>query len=209
MLFVAAGVMAAAIPLSAQEPESNRSEGSAENPEASATPEDSEEAEAQRQRLRMRLITRAEQQFGDATVSLNTGKLPVDGPDYAMLADIQPGDIVLPTRSQTLKLKTDVPLTFGDVTLTTENVAENYAGVYGVWIKRTDDGWRFIFNEKPDVWGTMYDPAMDVAEIDVDYATLDQPNKELTFEIAENGDRGHLRILWGVHQWTAPFMVAK
>jgi hypothetical protein len=208
MLIALLGALAPVTDVLAQEQE-KKTEGSAENPEESATPEDSEEAEAQRQRLRMRLITRAEYTVGDAAISLNTGKLPVDGPDYPQLASMESGDVVLTTRSQAIKLKTDLPLTFGDLTLETENVAENYAGVYGIWIKKTDDGWSFVFNEKPDVWSTMYDSTADVGEVPVDYAKLDEPNEEMKFEISEADGGHHLRLTWGVHQWTAPFTIAQ
>jgi len=50
----------------------------------------------------------------------------------------------------------------------TENVAKGYAGVYGIWLKKTAKGWNFVFNQKPDVWGTMYDPAANVGEVPVE-----------------------------------------
>jgi len=76
-------------------------------------------------------------------------------------------------------------------------------------MKKTADGWHFIFNQKPDMWGTMYDPAADVAEIPVTYSKLDAPTKALQFEIPQEGQSGEVKISWGEHQWVAPFTLAQ
>jgi hypothetical protein len=164
----------------------------------------------QEQQRRRRLVTTtsAQLKIGDKTISLNMGILKTDSPDYAAIANLKDGDVLLLTRSQTLKLKSDLPLTFGDVTLKTENVAEGYAGVYGIWIRKTAEGWDFVFNERPDVWGTMYDPAADVAEVPVSYAKLSEPTDALKLSLPQDGRGGALKITWGEHEWTAPFTLA-
>ncbi len=178
------------------------------DPEAEgATPEDTEEAERRRQRRRMRLVTAADLSVDDKEISLLTGRQPVDSPDYDTVATLRAGDMLLLTQSQTIKLKTAADLKVGDTVLETENVAEDYPGVYGIWLKKVEDGWHFIFNEKPDVWGTMYDAEKDIAEVPVAYTTLDEPTERMVFELEETDDGGLMRIKWGKHQWSLPFAV--
>jgi len=171
--------------------------------------EGSSDAEQAARRRRFVTTTTAQAKVGDKTISLVAGILKTGSPDYETIGKLKDGEVLLLTRSQVFKLKTDLPLTFGNVTLKTENVAAGYAGVYGIWMKKTSDGWHFIFNQKPDMWGTMYDPAADVAEIPVTYSKLDEPTKALKFEIPEKDNAGELKISWGEHQWVAPFTLAQ
>jgi hypothetical protein len=63
-----------------------------------------------------------------------------------------------------------------------------------------------VFNEEGDVWGTMHDPAKDVAEIPLEVAELDAPQEELDVTLTEDGDKaGVLRIAWGDTVWSAKF----
>lgn len=180
------------------------------DPEAGgATPEDTEEAERQRQRRRMRMVTAAQATIGGSEISLVTGRQPTESPDYETVDTLKPGEVLLLTQSQAIKLKTAANLNVGDALLKTENVAENYPGVYGIWLKRVEDGWHFVFNEKPDVWGTMYDPERDVAEVAVKHTTLDEANDRMEFELKEAGGGGLMRITWGKHQWSLPFKVVE
>jgi hypothetical protein len=162
----------------------------------------------QQQRRRMVTTTSAQLKIGDKAIALTTGILKTEGPDYESIAKLGDGDVLRLTRSQAIKLKTDFPMTIGDVTLKTENVAAGYAGVYAIWLKKTADGWHFIFNEKADLWGTMYDPSADVAEVPVTYATLGEPTDALKFELPQDGQGGAIKISWGEHEWTAPFTIA-
>ena len=79
---------------------------------------------------------------------------PTDGDDYANLASVGEGAVVTFTRAPAIKLRTPVALQFGAVTIPTENVAPDYPGVYGLWLKNRGDGWVLAFTDEPDVWGT-------------------------------------------------------
>lgn len=171
--------------------------------QAAGDPESDPEAAAAR---RFRGVS-SEVQFDGKSVSVTTGTTPVDGPDFAQLADPQPGMILQQTQSTAAKLKTSVNLVFGETVINTENVAKNYPGVYSLWLKKTDSGWSLIFNEKADVWGTQHDPKADVAEVPLTYAKLDEPSKALKFELVKEGGGGMLHITFGPHRWSAPFTV--
>ncbi len=171
--------------------------------------ENSEAAERARARRRAQTTTNAVLKIGDKSISMLAAILKTTGHDYKEITNVKEGQVLQLTRSQSIKLKTDLPLTFGNLTLKTENVAKGYAGVYGVWLKKTATGWNFVFNEKPDVWGTMHDPAANVGEIPAEYSKLDPPNDAMKFELTQEGQGGTLRIVWGEHQWSAKFTVAQ
>lgn len=131
---------------------------------------------------------------------------PVDGPDYPRLAELAPGDVAMITASAPPKLWTHVDLMFGDLAVKAGNVAENYPGVYGLWLRKTDDGWNLIFNNKPDVWGTMYDPKADAGEVPLEYAVADSKIDAFSVELKETGEgAGLLEMAWGEHKWSTPF----
>lgn len=183
--------------------------GEGEAAQASAGSGSGDAAERARQRRRLQTTTTATLKFGDKNISMLAAVLKADAPDYASIDKLQEGEILELTRSQAIKLKTDLPLAFGDLTLKTENVAKGYAGVYGIWIKKTADGWAWVFNEKPDVWGTMHDPAADAGEIKVEHGTPEKTDEAMKFTIAQEGQGGTITISWGAHQWSAKFTIAQ
>lgn len=192
----------------AQEPAKATAPAEAESGESVTSDPGADDGAQQQRRRRMVTTTTAQLKIGDKTIGMVAGILKTDSPDYESIAKLGAGDVLLLTRSQAIKLKTDLPMTFGDVTLKTENVAKGYAGVYGIWLKKTADGWHFVFNEKPDLWGTMHDPAADVAEVPVTYTKLAEPTEALTFELPQEGQGGAIKISWGEHEWAAPFTLA-
>jgi hypothetical protein len=175
----------------------------------SSGPESTEAAARARQRRRAQITTTALLKMGDKNVSLLAAILKSTGHDYKEIGNVKEGEVLQLTRSQAIKLKTDLNLTFGDLTLKTENVAKGYAGVYSVWLKKTAAGWSFVFNEKPDVWGTMYDASANVGEIPVEYTAVNPPTEALAFALTQEGQGGVLKITWGQHQWSAKFTFAQ
>ena len=87
----------------------------------------------------------------------------VDHADFAAIASVAEGQVIRLTEAAALRLRTMLPLQFGDVEIGTENLAQGFPGSYGLWLKRVDSGWRLVFNNEPDVWGTQYDPVFDAA----------------------------------------------
>ena len=85
---------------------------------------------------------------GDKAVHLLVTGLPADDRDYASIPTLETGELLELERAAAIKLKTDVPLRFGSSDLPIENVALGYPGIYSLWLRRTEDGWRLVFNDE-------------------------------------------------------------
>lgn len=144
--------------------------------------------------------------FGEQELYLLAGKPEAEkDPGYAAVDSLKTGDTVQMTLGQAVKLSTPFDLTFGKLTIKKENVAPNYPGVYSVWMKKTALGWNFVFNEKPDIWGTMHKADSDVGEIAAAYTVLDEAVESVALEMTAADGNGTMTISWGKHQWSAPF----
>ena len=97
----------------------------------------------------------------------------VEDEDYGRLSGTAEGDVVQLIRAAPPRLKTDVTLRFGQTAVPTGNLAAGFAGLYAVWLRRVDGGWRLVFNNEADSWGTQYDSAFDAAEVDAEYSRVD------------------------------------
>lgn len=183
-----------------------------DDPEAdvSADPESGDESEEERRaRLRrLRMGNFAQATLNGKEVSIRYGNLPVDGPDFELFKTVKPGEVAKFTRTQAVKLKTQPSLQFGDVLVHTENVATDYPGVYSLWLKNTEEGWFLVFNELPDVWGTMYHERANIGEVPLKTETPDEPAGKFTIKI-EKQDENHaiLKLAWGEHAWSTSFSV--
>jgi hypothetical protein len=82
--------------------------------------------------------------------------LSVENEDFASLSSVADGAVVRLTQGAVTRLKTDVPLRFGGVTIPTGNLASGFPGAYGLWLKRAGRGWRLVFNHEADSWGTQH-----------------------------------------------------
>ena len=133
----------------------------------------------------------------------------VEDEDYGRLFGAAEGDVVQLIRAAPPRLKTDVTLQFGQTALPTGNLAVGFAGLYAVWLRKVEDGWRLVFNDEADSWGTQYDPAFDAAEIDAEYSRTDGSFRPLGVTLEPNGARiGRLVLHWGPHEWAADFVVS-
>jgi hypothetical protein len=138
-------------------------------------------------------------------------ELGTDGDDYVALESIADGGLVQLTQAAVIRLRTEVPLQFGDTLVPTDNLAPDFPGSYGLWLKKVATDWRLVFNNEPDSWGTQHDPAFDATEIDVLHSESgskdDQP---LAVYLAPRDDgQVGLVIQWGEHLWTADFRVGQ
>ncbi len=126
--------------------------------------------------------------------------------DFAGIDLADDGDVIRLTEAAVLRFKTDVSLRFGDVDVPTDNLAPDFPGSYGLWLKRVGDGWRLVFNNEPDAWGTQYNPEFDAAEIDLSYSQSGQATRPLGAVLIPTGQASAtLEIHWGLHEWTADF----
>lgn len=127
------------------------------------------------------------------------------GPEQ--LTKAREGEVVTLTADAAIKLMTEADLRFGEHVIKAGNFNPKYAGVYSLWLKKTGNGWRLVFNKQADVLGTQHDPAADVLELPLAAGTSPTEAKKLTIELKKAGDEGLLRLAWGSNEWTAKFTV--
>lgn len=135
--------------------------------------------------------------------------LTMDSSDWKLFEDTKSGEVFKYTLSRATKMYTDLDITFGDVIVKKANVAENYPGVYSLWLKRVGKGWSLIFNSVPDTWGTRHDPEFDVAEVPLEVRKVKgDPQESFIIRLdREDGDDGTLTMLWGNLEWSTKFSV--
>ncbi len=134
----------------------------------------------------------------------------VDHGDFAALATMGDGEVVRLREGAVIRLQNDVPLQFGDTPIPTDNLAPDFPGAYGLWLKRAGDGWRLVFNHEPDSWGTQHDPAFDAVEIDLEHSEEGLATRSLgatLFPVTAHS--GRLVIHWGAHEWAADFTISE
>ena len=119
------------------------------------------------------------------------------------------GEVVRLTEAAVIRLRTEVPLRFDDVTVATDNLAPDFPGSYGLWLKRGRRGWKLVFNHEADSWGTQHDPDFDAVQIDLEHSERGSAARPLGAARVPYGDgRGCLCIHWGAHDWSADFVIA-
>ena len=132
----------------------------------------------------------------------------VDHADFAAMEALDDGEVVRLTQAAVIRLRSEVPLRFGGVAIPTGNLAPGFPGSYGLWLKRSGDGWRLVFNHEADSWGTQHDPAFDAAEIDVAYSQDGLATRPLGAALLPaTAHAGRLVIHWGAHEWAADFTI--
>ena len=135
--------------------------------------------------------------------------LTVDGPDFARLATTPAGSVVMLAESPVPRLRTERSLRFGKTVVATGNQVVGFPGSYGLWLKRVGSGWRLVFNNEPDAWGSQHDPKFDAAEVDLSHSDGHAAARPFAIALMPGGaDRGRLVLIWGPHEWTADFVVA-
>ena len=163
-------------------------------------------AAPQRRRGRGLASAQARLVLGDKDVRVLFGELALGSPDRESFEKTAEGAVFEFTSSRCMKLFTDLDLRFGETKVAAHNITPDYPGVYSLWLRKAGDGWRLVFNEEGDVWGTMHDPGRDVAEIPLEAAKLDAAQPQLQVTLAEAGENaGILRIAWGDTAWSATF----
>ena len=132
----------------------------------------------------------------------------VDLADFAAIESLADGEVLRLTRAAVLRLRNETPVRFGDVAISTGNLAPGFPGSYGLWLKRRGDGWRLVFNHEADSWGTQHDPTFDVAEIELVYSQDGLDTRPLGAALVPaTTDTGRLVIHWGAHEWATDYTI--
>jgi len=135
--------------------------------------------------------------------------LSMETSDWELFQKLGDGEVFKFTLSRATKMYTDMDMTFGDIVVRTGNVADDYPGVYSLWLKKTGDGWSLVFNDQPDIWGTRYDAKFDAAEVALTFAEVKgDPQEKFVMEFDQDGDdAATLTLRWGNQEWSAPFAI--
>lgn len=168
---------------------------------------DAEVSEQATSRRRRGFGGRAALKIGDHEINALSGSVSTDGDEDETIESLKDGGVALFKTSLAMKLRTPVDLNFNGTTIKAGNQGENYPGVYSMWLKRAGNGWRLVFNNEADVWGTMHNPASDAAEIPLTHEKLSEPVENLKIELKEAAGGGELRITFGQNAWSANFRV--
>ncbi|MEX2015600.1 MAG: DUF2911 domain-containing protein [Candidatus Hydrogenedentales bacterium] len=153
--------------------------------------------------------TEARLNIEDKRVRVIAAELEMGNSDWDLFNKMKEGEVHSYTLSGATKLLTDFDLQFGETLIKKENVAENYPGVYSLWLRKTEDGWNLIFNEQPDIWGTLRKAEHDVAEIPLAVSKAPALSEKFTVQLNRTPDGGILKMAWGDHVWSAPFKIVQ
>jgi hypothetical protein len=83
-------------------------------------------------------------------------------------------------------------------------------GIYSLYTLPTEERWKLIINKQTGQWGTIYDPQLDLARVELSIKKLKSPTEDLTFKLEKNGnDGGILKIEWANTSLSVPFQVSK
>jgi hypothetical protein len=83
-------------------------------------------------------------------------------------------------------------------------------GTYSLYTLPAKDAWKLIINKQTGQWGTIYNPQLDLARINLNAKILKTPVEALTFRIEKkSGGGGILRIAWETTELSAPFQISK
>ena len=114
------------------------------------------------------------------------------------------------------ELHTDVDLTIGDKFIP--------RGIYTLFALPGRNGWKLIVNRQLLEWGTDYDPAQDIARIDLRSRTLSEPMESLSIYLIPESlppapagapstspqlPRGTMKIVWGTSELSTPWRVGR
>jgi len=107
------------------------------------------------------------------------------------------------------ELRTDVDLATGSSFVP--------AGTYSSYTIPSQNGWKPIVNEQTRQWGTDYDPAQDLARIDLTARKLPESLESFTIWLVPSGDpkkpmadpSGVLKLAWGTTELSVPWKVGK
>ena len=151
--------------------------------------------------------TEARARFDGKIVRIVFGNISTSHADYQGLANAKPGEIFTYTSAGVTKMFTDLDLNFDGTIVKTGNVAPDYPGVYGLWLKKTEDGWSLVFNHEADTWGTRHNPDTDAAEVPLATKQVDTEQEEFRVRMQTDGDAGIVTFAWGATEWSSEFKV--
>jgi len=139
--------------------------------------------------------------FDGAQVSIAYGKPAVRG--RAIFGNVVPYYKVWRTGAgEATLLRTDVDLEMDGAIIP--------RGSYSLYSIPSEERWKLIINKQTGQWGTVYDPKLDLARIEVEPRPMTRVVEELSMRFEKTAtDRGILRVEWERTAVAIPFHVSK
>jgi hypothetical protein len=128
--------------------------------------------------------------------------LDVTGLDFSRLMSTPDGAVVQLTEAAVPRLITEAAVRFGRAQLRSGNQTPGHPGAYGLWLKRAGRGWRLVFSNEPDTWGSQYDRKHDAGEVELTHTEAGDATRPFSVALVPtSATRGRLVISWGPHDW--------
>lgn len=167
---------------------------------------DDVETREQRRRNRMISATAATLRFDSEKVVITFADLKTESDDYKVFQSLSDDAVFEYVGGRACKILTDLDLHFGDEVVKQGNAHETYPGVYSLWMKKSADGWKLVFNEEADVWGTMFNPDTQVHEVALTESAAEETTDSLKMTLDKVDDTtGTLNILWADKKYSVSF----
>lgn len=133
------------------------------------------------------------------TVSVEYGRPSLRGRSTDdLLGQLPAGGFWRMGSNKSTTFKTDVALTFGDVTVP--------PGEYSLWMqKQQDNSWKLVFNKAHGQWGTDHDASQDFASVPMTESKADSPVEMVTLTLSKADGGGTLTVQWGTLVTVASF----
>jgi hypothetical protein len=147
---------------------------------------------------------------GPARIAIDYGQPHLRGRNVIGMPGVVPWDSVWRTgANMSTQLTTEVDLTLGNTFVP--------RGIYTLFSLPTRNGWKLVVSKQVLQWGTDYDPAQDLARIDLRSRALSEPLESLTFWLVpaiENPPsttfpHGVLRFAWGTTELSTDWRVGR
>ncbi len=79
------------------------------------------------------------------------------------------------------------------------------AGKYTLWTLPSESGWKLIINKQTGQWGTEYDDRQDLARVDMQKSSLQQPVEQFTISFdKKSDDAADLVLEWETTRVSVP-----
>jgi hypothetical protein len=147
---------------------------------------------------------------GPARIEIDWGQPHLRGRNVIGMPGVVPWDSVWRTgANMATQLRTEVDLTLGTAFIP--------RGIYTLFTLPSRNGWKLIVSRQTLQWGTDYDPAQDLARIDLRARALAEPIESLTFWLVpaiESGQsttfpHGVLKLAWGTTELSTDWRVGR
>ena len=147
---------------------------------------------------------------GPAKIAIDYGQPHLRGRNVIGMPGVVPWDSVWRTgANMATQLNTEVDITLGNTFIP--------RGTYTLFSLPTRTGWKLVVSREVNQWGTNYEPAKDLARIDLRQRTLAEPVESLTFWLipavenppSKTFPHGVLRFAWGTTELSTDWRVGR